>query len=129
MNDAILMQTVTGLFIVCAVYFVLSGIKIRALNRKYNELVLKNKSLQADVSAMCEIVINTGAYTDKPDTNTKNLEVYEPGEPKNRLFRQAGVLLGNGAEIGDVMDNCGISYGEAELLAMMSKLEPRHVGN
>lgn len=129
MNDAILMQTVTGLFIVCAVYFMLSGIKIRALNRKYNELVLKNKSLQADVSAMCEIVINTRAYTDKLDTNTKDLEVYEPGEPKNRLFRQAGVLLGNGAEIGDVMDNCGISYGEAELIAMMSKLEPRHVGN
>ncbi len=132
MTDAILMQTVIGLFTACFIFFVYSGVKIRTLNKKYKEILLINKSLQGDLSAICAAVVNTGDDADKLDTNIRVLPVNQSKqktEPQNRSFSQARVLLGNGAAIGDVIDNCGISHGEAELIVMMNKLEPQQACN
>jgi len=133
MKDAVFIQTVIGLFSVCFLLFVLAGIKIRTLNRNYHEVLLKNKALQSDFSAMCSAAVNIGNHIDQLDGNIKALAVrqskHELEEPQTRSFSQAKVLLGNGAEIEDVIDNCGMSYGEAELIAMMSKLEARQASN
>jgi len=133
MTDAILMQTVIGLFTACSMFFVYLGVKIRTLKKKHKEVLLRNESLQGDLSAICAVVVNTGDDADKLDTNIRTRTVhqskYQTGEPQNRSFSQARVLLGNGAEIGDVMDNCSISYGEAELIAMMNTLEPQPACN
>ena len=141
MIDAIFTQTVIGLFTACFIFLVFSGVKIRALKMKYKEVLLINKSLQGDLSAMCAAVVDTGVaigvttgdYVDKQDTNTRTRTVqqskHERVKPQNRSISQARVLLDNGAEIGDVIDNCGISYGEAELIAMMNKLEPQPACN
>ena len=137
MIDAIFTQTVIGLFTACFIFLVFSGVKIRALKKKYKEVLLINKSLQGDLSALCAAVVATGVATgddvDKQDTNTRTRTVqqskHERVKPQNGSISQARVLLDNGAEIGDVIDNCGISYGEAELIAMMNKLEPQPACN
>jgi len=129
MTDVLVIQTVIGLFTISSLLFGLSLIKIHKININYQEVLLKNKTLQSDISVMCTAAANLGEHIDKLDANIRILTArqnkHELDEPQTRSFSQARVLLGNGADIVDVIDNCGMSYGEAELIAAMKKLETR----
>lgn len=130
MNNVELLQLVSGVVIVSFLLYVLSSIKISRLNKKYHELILKNKALQSDFSAMCSAAVNIGNKLDQLDTRFKALtyrqDKYEfKSDPRDHSYNQAKVLLNNGANIDDIVENCDMTYGEAEFIAMMQRLETK----
>jgi len=131
MNDLILIQTAAGLFLVGFLLFLLFGIKFHRLNKYTKETLLKCDALQSHITAMCSAAVNIGNSIDQLDRKiellTDRQEKYELKEPrgKTRTYSQAKMLLNNGVKLNEIVEHCGMSYGEVELVAMMNKLEEK----
>jgi len=109
----------------------LLGIRLFRLNRNCHDALVKCDTLQNHISAMCSAAVNIGKNIDqlntKLDALTDRQEKYELKEPegKTRTYGQAKVLLDNGVKLDEIVENCGMSYGEVELIDLMNRLEAK----
>jgi len=85
------------------------------------------KTLQADVAAMCSGAVKLGEHLAQQEQRLQTLsrrqDDLELHEPSGDNYRHAARLMGKGAELEEVMDDCGLARGEAELLVLAQKLE------
>lgn len=85
-------------------------------------------NLQNDVATMCSGAVNLGEHLahlqqsmQKLSRRQDELELKGPSSGDN--YRHAARLMGKGIELEEVMEDCGLARGEAELLALAQRLE------
>jgi len=85
------------------------------------------KTLQADMAAMCSGAVKLGEHLAQQEQRLQTLsrrqDDLELHEPSGDNYRHAARLMGKGAELEEVMEDCGLARGEAELLVLAQKLE------
>ena len=127
MNTFNLLHIVTGLFAVSVLFMVLGMLRVRHLNRNIEQLKIRNASLQNDFTAMCSAAVNMGNRIKTLDQDMKSLsekqDSNEIREIVSRPYTEARGMLDSGVGLDDVVENCGVTHGEAELLASLRRHE------
>ncbi len=84
-------------------------------------------ALQADVSAMCSGAVNLGEHLahleQRAHLLTRRQDQLEMKEPATQNYRQASKMMNKGAELEEVIADCGIARGEAELVALAQRIK------
>ncbi len=130
-NELSSVQLAIGLFFLVLLFMSLLGIRLHRSNRDCRDALSKCDTLQNHIAAMCSAAVNIGKSIDqldrKLDTLTDRQEKYELKEPqgKTRTYGQAKVLLNKGVAMHEIVENCGMSYGEVELIDLMNRLEEK----
>ena len=85
------------------------------------------KAMQADVSAMCSGAVNLGAHLAQLEQRAHQLlqrqEQLEMQDSSSTHYRQAAKMLHKGARLEEVIQDCGLARGEAELIALAQQLD------
>lgn len=97
----------------------------------YRRLIdLQNHSLtivREDLSALCNGTLGLGERVAKLDarlvTLVKRQEHLEMQEAPERSFKQAIKMVRQGADIDELMQDCGLARGEAELVLLSKQLD------
>ena len=85
------------------------------------------RAITADVNAVCSGAVNLGQHLAHLEKRAHQLlqrqDQLEMHEPSTQSYRHASKLIGNGADLEEVMENCGLARGEAELLALAQQIK------
>ncbi|MCW8918213.1 MAG: DUF2802 domain-containing protein [Gammaproteobacteria bacterium] len=93
-------------------------------------------TMQADLRALCHAAVQVGERVNRMEAELKGLHQRQQelgvrqdnmvySEPLEAGFEQAIKLARKGRPVEELMELCNLSRGEAELIAMMHRLEPR----
>lgn len=100
--------------------------------RRLQEEQARVTALQNDLRALCNSAVNVGARINAVEQRLRQLSLrqdqlgmQQQGAGEARSFDQAAKMVRKGASIDEVVDVCGLSRGEAELVAMMQRLEAK----
>lgn len=84
-------------------------------------------ALQADVSAVCAGAVNLGEHLVHLEQRAHALvhrqDQLEMKSPASQSYRQASKMMNKGAQLEEVIADCGIARGEAELVALAQKIK------
>ncbi len=109
------------------VALVFAYIKNTQLQLQINEQQNSLYALQADVSAMCSGAVNLGEHLvhleQRAHLLTRRQDQLEMKEPATQSYRQASKMMNKGAELEEVIADCGIARGEAELVALAQRIK------
>lgn len=129
-------------FNMLSILLVLSGVvllvliialaRIKASLRQQAELQV---SMQSDLRALCNAAVQVGERVNKLEGSLKSLQQRQEelgvrqdqmalNDPQDVSFGQAIRLARKGSSVEELMEVCSISRGEAELIAMMHRLNP-----
>ncbi|MBL1277733.1 MAG: DUF2802 domain-containing protein [Ectothiorhodospiraceae bacterium] len=93
------------------------------LDQQQNSL----QTLAADVSAMCSGAVNLGEHLAHLEQRWQHLgrrqDQLEMSNTGPQNFRHAKKMMHKGAELEEVMADCGIARGEAELVALAGRIK------
>jgi len=109
------------------VALVFAHIKNTQLQLQLSEQQNSLYALQADVSAMCAGAVNLGEHLAHLEQHAHLLarrqDQLEMKEPATQNYRQASKMMNKGAELEEVIADCGIARGEAELVALAQRIK------
>jgi hypothetical protein len=84
-------------------------------------------ALREDISALCSGAIGLGDHLAKLEHRAVQLaqrqEKIEMLGPTEQSYRHARKLVGKGADLDEVIADCGLARGEAELVALAHKIK------
>ncbi len=91
-------------------------------------------TVQKDLRALCNAAVQVGERLNRLEQELKGVQRRQQelgsrqdkldlAEPEARTFEQAVKLVRKGASVEELMEICGLSRGEAELIAMMHRME------
>ena len=113
---------VVGLVALVFAYFKNTQLQLQ-INEQQNSLY----ALQADVSAMCSGAVNLGEHLahleQRAHLLTRRQDQLEMKDPATQSYRQASKMMNKGAELEEVIADCGIARGEAELVALAQRIK------
>ncbi len=113
---------VVGLVALVFAYFKNTQLQLQ-INEQQNSLYV----LQADVSVMCSGAVNLGEHLahleQRAHLLTRRQDQLEMKEPATQSYRQASKMMNKGAELEEVIADCGIARGEAELVALAQRIK------
>lgn len=92
------------------------------------------ESIQHDLRSLCNAAVQVGERANRLEGELKALQQRQQelgvrqdnmahAEPEEVTFEQAIKLAQKGASVEELMEICSISRGEAELIAMMHRLD------
>jgi len=85
------------------------------------------RSLQADMAAMCSGAVKVGERLAQVEQRSERLsrrqDELESQDTNGQHYRHAVKLMGKGAQLDEVIEDCGLARGEAELLELAQKLD------
>jgi TolA-binding protein len=92
------------------------------------------QTLQRDLRALCNAAVNVGERLNRAERRLQQLterqeelgvrqEQMGRGEGADQSYQQAIKLAHKGAGVDELIDVCGLTRGEAELIAMMHRLD------
>ena len=85
------------------------------------------KMMQEDLNALCNGAVGIGEHLAKLETRTRDMkqrqENLELQEPPETSYREAIRLVRNGADIDQLMADCGLAHGEAELAMLVANMK------
>lgn len=85
------------------------------------------KIVKADVSAMCAGAVNLGEHLAHLEQRSRQLvqrqDQLEMREPSGQSYRHASKLMRKGADLDEVMADCGLARGEVELVALAQRIK------
>ena len=104
-----------------------------ALALIWHQRALKTRTGQAlreardDLSAVISAALGVGqrmeALEEKVRRQTERIEQRDLSEPLQQSYRQAMQLIDSGADIPTLVERCGVTRGEAELLENLYRAE------
>ncbi len=113
---------VTGL-----VALIFAYIKNTRLQLQLSEQQNRLHVLQTDVSAMCAGAVNLGEHLahleQRAHLLTQRQDKLEMKDPATQNYRQASRMMNKGAELEEVIEDCGLARGEAELVALAQRIK------
>lgn len=84
-------------------------------------------AMQSDISAMCSGAVGVGKHLAKLDQRTQALfrrqEEFEMQAAPVRSYRNAIKMLRSGANLDQIISDCGLARGEAELLMLNKSID------
>ncbi len=84
-------------------------------------------ALQTDVGAVCAGAVNLGEHLAHLEQRAHSLvqrqDQLEMKSPATQSYRQASKMMNKGAELEEVIADCGIARGEAELVALAQRIK------
>ena len=99
--------------------------KSQAQEEIEQELQHRIQSLEQELGALCSASVGAGEHVVKLEQQvqriTERQDQLELRVAGNRPYDQASQLVNKGADIEDLMDSCGLTRGEAELMVMMQR--------
>lgn len=125
-------QLIALIFIPVLLMTVILGVSLHRVWRGYHRLAgelhtTRDRLQQAEqeLGALCSASVGAGSHVVRLEQQVQRmvdrqdmLELRTGGE---RPYRQASQLVNKGADIGELVDRCGLTRGEAELLVMMQR--------
>ena len=85
------------------------------------------KSLQRDVATVCSGAVSMGGHLAQLEQRSHQLlqrqDQLELQEPSSQSYRHAAKMLHKGANLDEVVSDCGLARGEAELIALAQRME------
>ena len=121
---AVMTATLLGLLI--------QGIALGRARRKQSDLVDKLElarerlqQMEQELGALCSASVGAGDHVVKLEQQVKRIierqNLLEMRAASDRPYTQASQLVHRGANIEELVDTCGLTRGEAELLVMMQR--------
>ena len=105
---------------------VLRGIRLVKLVRRQEAVI---RRLQSDVHALCAGAINMGNYVSTLEQRLRRLterqDQSDLRDPMQQTYAHAIRLAQRGADVNDLVENCGLARGEAELLLRVHHVQRR----
>ena len=123
---SLLLAVMIGVLILLLGWLVILSLRLRAQSRKTQALI---NVVRGEIKAMTTGSIGMGKRL-KSIEHRLNLTVEKQQELENRdptqlAYNQAARLMEMGADVDDLVRNCGIGRPEAELMALLHReLEP-----
>jgi Flp pilus assembly protein TadB len=113
------------LALVLAVIAILLGFKFRQNQRQYREQI---HSLQADMRALVSAAIGVGERVHRIEKSLKEVshrqqEQIDHTDPGAQAYQQAIKMAQKGASAEELIEICGLTRGEADLIAMLHRME------
>ncbi len=113
---------ITGL-----VALIFAYIKNTQLQLQISEQQNSLYALQADVSALCAGAVGLGEHLahleQRANLLVRRQDQLEMKEPATQNYRQASKMINKGAELEEVIADCGLARGEAELVALAQRIK------
>ena len=126
MIDIWLVTAVIFLVVLLAAAEVIRGIRNNSQMRQ-QEAVMRR--LQSDVHALCAGAINMGNYMSALEQKLRRLaerqDQLDLRDPMQQTYAHAIRLAQQGAGVNDLVENCGLAQGEAELLLRVHRVQGR----
>ena len=115
------------------VSLIILTLRLKGMQRQQAET---QSAIQADMRAICNAALQMGEKLSRIEQENKALRQrqQELGVRQEKLaqadsheagFEQAIKLARKGSSVEEIMDICNLSRGEAELIAMMHRLDPK----
>ena len=108
------------------VLFVVSLMMLRSRNRLEKHLH-EIRDMQHDIRAITAAAIGVGERVLMLESRQRRLsekqEQFDSYDPANMTYDQAIRMVKNGADAQELMETCGISESEADLMALMHRLD------
>jgi hypothetical protein len=108
----------------------------RRLKSTLQQQADSQSSIQADLRALCNAAVQVGERVNRMENELKALhqrqqelgvrqEKMAQADPHEVSYEQAIKLARKGNSVDELMEICSLSRGEAELIAMMHRLDPK----
>lgn len=107
---------------------------VRRLQRVLGAREVTIDTMQNDLRALCNAAVTVGERMNQLEAQVKQLDQRQrelglrqeqlgQAEPEDRSYDQAVKLVQRGAGVDELMEICGLTRGEAELVAMMHRMD------
>jgi Flp pilus assembly protein TadB len=110
--------------VVLAVIAIFLGLKFRQGQRQSQEQV---NNLQADMRALVSAAIGVGERVHRIEKSLKEVshrqEQIDQTDPGAQAYQQAIKMAQKGASAEELIEICGLTRGEADLIAMLHRME------
>jgi Protein of unknown function (DUF2802) len=126
MNISFEVISVVALFVAIAAVIVAyaQNVKLRLQVQQHQDML---RSLQSDISAVCAGAVKLGEHVAQTEQRVHRLgqrqDQLEMNEDGDHSYRHARKMMHKGAEVEEVMADCGIARGEAELVALAERIK------
>lgn len=135
MNELELSIAITALILVGLVIVALMIFAMR-INVTLRAQQQTQATIQTDLRALCNAAVQMGERVNRNEVELKNLQQRQQelglrqdnmvqGDTNEVSFDQAIKLARKGSSVEELMEICSLSRGEAELIAMMHRLDPK----
>ncbi len=111
------------------------GVRLRRLRAEMQRQSKRMGAMQDDLRALCNAAVQMGERVNLMDARMKAVhqrqqelgvrqEKMSQSEPFDFSYDQAIKMARSGRSVEEIMVSCNLSRGEADLIAMMHRLEP-----
>jgi hypothetical protein len=126
MNDVwVLIAFVCAAAVMAIIIFVRDARSQRIID----EQLAVMRRMQSDIHALCAGAINMGNHIESLEYKLRRVaerqEQLEARDPIQQTYAHAIRLAQKGAGVDDLVENCGLAQGEAELLMRLHRVERR----
>lgn len=112
------------LLLLMAVLLVVVQLKLRGVRQLQLSQAL---ALKSDMRALVSAAIGVGERVHRIEKSLKEVshrqEVIDQTDPGAQAYQQAIKMAQKGSSIDELIDICGLTRGEAELIAMLHRME------
>jgi len=127
----VLLVSVWGLAVLLAVAVTMLFLQSRRSSAEQNKSLM---SMQQDLRALCNAAVQVGERVNRLEQELNGVQLRQKelgsrqdqldlAEPEARTFDQAVKMVRKGASVEELVEICGLSRGEAELIAMMHRMD------
>ena len=106
--------------------FALTYITVR-FQKMFNKQDEVLQIIQEDLSAVCNGALGVGQHLAKLEKKSKlmtqQIDKIEMQEAPERSYKQAIKMVRNGADVDQIMMDCGLAQGEAELVLLSENID------
>jgi hypothetical protein len=126
MNYILISATVTLFAITLGV---LEFLRHRRNQKVVTEQLVAMQRVQKDIHALCAGAINMGKHVDILEQRIRRLaerqDQLELRDPLEQTYAHAIRLAQRGVDVDELVENCGLARGEAELLLRIHRVDQR----
>lgn len=117
--------------IVVGIFLLMSLVAMAFMYNHFHQILTQQDeiitSMQSDLNAMCSGAVGIGEHLAKLDERSGRLaqrvDALETQETPERSYRHAIKMLRSGANLDQIMSDCGLARGEAELLMLNRSID------
>jgi hypothetical protein len=119
--------TLLGIFCVAVLLGGLEYIRYSRIKKILNEQGAAMQRIHKDMHALCAGAINLGKHVDGLEQRIRRLaerqDQLELRDPMEQTYAHAIRLAQKGVGVNDLVENCGLARGEAELLLRIHRVQ------
>ncbi|MEJ2573771.1 MAG: DUF2802 domain-containing protein [Gammaproteobacteria bacterium] len=124
-----LLLATTGVAIV-ALVLILEFVRYSRSRKFMQKQMAVMGRMQKDMHALCAGAINMGKHVDSLEGRIRRLgerqDRLQLRDPMEQAYTRAIRLAQKGVDVNELVENCGLSRGEAELLLRIHRVQERH---